>query len=130
MSSKNKLNGKNILNTCVELLEDKHVSDMKAYDVRKISSITDFCLVGSVNNNRQMKAAGDNLTRQLKKMGVRPLHKAGESDNTWVVLDYIDCIVHLFMPETREYYYIEQMWEKHEIPIKNSTENEQTRSKK
>ena len=48
----------------------------------------------------------------------------------WGELDYIDCIVHLFMPETREYYYIEQMWEKHEIPIKNSTENEQTRSKK
>jgi len=83
------------LKTCVNLLEDKHVIDIKVYDVREKSSITDFFLVGSVRNDRQMKAAGGNLVRQLKKLGIKSSHKDGEMDNTWVVLDFIDCIIGL-----------------------------------
>ena len=110
MSKIKKCEGEILLEKCVELLSDKHVSDMRAYDVRGVSSITDFFLIGSVNNDRQMKAAGGNLTRQLKKLGIKPFHKDGEMQNSWVVLDYLDCIVHLFLPEEREHYKLEQMW--------------------
>ncbi len=94
--------GQELLGLCVGLLSDKHVLEMHAYDVRGRSSVTDFYLVGTVRNSRQMKAAGVNLTQQLKKLGVRPLHREGGMQSTWVVLDYLDCIVHLFTPETRQ----------------------------
>lgn len=117
MPKKIKYENENLLKKCVELLSDKHVFDLKAYDVRGKSSITDFFLIGSVNNDRQMKAAGYNLTKQLKKLGVKPFHKDGETQNFWVVLDYLDCIVHLFLPDAREHYNLEKMWKGCEIEI-------------
>ncbi len=110
LSEKNKYEGESLLNACVELLSDKHVFNLQAFDVRDVSSITDFFLIGSVNNDRQMKAAGGNLTRQLKKQGIKPLHKDGEMQNSWIVLDYLDCIIHLFLPEERERYNLEEIW--------------------
>ncbi|NLF38295.1 ribosome silencing factor [bacterium] len=109
--------GQELLELCATLLGDKHVLDMHAYDMRGRSSITDFYLVGTVRNSRQMKAAAVNLTQQLKKLGVRPLHRDGGMLSTWVVLDYLDCIVHLFTPETRQYYDIESMWQEHETAL-------------
>ncbi len=110
MSKKNKYEGEDLLKVCVELLSDKHVFNLQAFDVRGVSSITDFFLIGSVNNDRQMKAAGGNLTRQLKKQGIKPFHKDGEMQNSWIVLDYLDCIVHLFLPEERERFNLEKLW--------------------
>lgn len=110
-TSKKKLRDLELVATCVLLLEEKHVNDISIYDVRGKSSITDFFVVGSVKNPRQMKAAGDNVTRQLKKRGVRALHQDGQTaDNVWVVLDYLDCIVHLFTDDTRIHYNIEDLW--------------------
>ena len=110
MSKKNKYEGEDLLKLCVELLSDKHVFNLQAFDVRGVSSITDFFLIGSVNNDRQMKAAGENLTRQLKKQGIKPFHKDGGMQNSWIVLDYLDCIVHLFLPEERERLNLEKLW--------------------
>ena len=93
--------------------------DIRAYDVRGISSITDYLVVGTVRNDRQMQAAAQNLTRQLKKLGVRPLHADCEMQNIWIVLDYVDCIVHLFTPEARQYYALEDLWRGAEMPIKH-----------
>ncbi|MCX7846449.1 MAG: ribosome silencing factor [bacterium] len=109
--------GRELLAQCCALLQDKHVIDLRAYDVRGLSAITDYYLVGSVRNDRQMKAAGQNLTRQLKKLGVRALHKDGEFASSWIVLDYVDCIVHLFTVEARAHYDIESLWPECEIPV-------------
>ena len=110
------LEGEGLLKLCAQLLGDKHVDNLRAYDVRGVSSITDYYLVGSVRNDRQMKAAGQNLTRQLKRQGIHALHKDGElSSNSWVVLDYLDCIVHLFDTASRQRYNIEALWRQHEM---------------
>lgn len=109
--------GRDLLAQCCLLLQDKHVINLRAYDVRGRSAITDFYLVGSVRNDRQMKAAGQNLTRQLKKLGVRAMHKDGELGSSWIVLDYVDCIVHLFTVEARAHYDIESLWPDCEIPL-------------
>jgi ribosome-associated protein len=101
----------------VRLLQDKHVLALRGYDVRGVSSITDYYLVGAVRNERQMKAAGQNVTRQLKKRGVHALHRDGSMHGPWVVLDYVDCIVHLFTHEARAYYDIEDMWRAHEMEL-------------
>ena len=93
------------------LLEDKQVSDIKIYDVRGFSPITDFFIVGSVRNERQMQAAGQNLLKELKGMGVKP-YSADEtlSGNNWVAVDLVDVIVHLFTEEARSEYNIEEIW--------------------
>lgn len=109
--------GRELLAHCCVLLQDKHVLNLRAYDVRNLSTITDFYLVGSVRNDRQMKAAGQNLTRQLKKLGVRAMHKDGEFGSSWIVLDFVDCIVHLFTEEARAHYDIESLWPECEIPL-------------
>ncbi len=109
--------GRDLLAQCHLLLQDKHVLDLRAYDVRGRSAITDFYLVGSVRNDRQMKAAGQNLTRQLKKLGVRALHKDGEMGSAWIVLDFVDCIVHLFTVEARAHYAIEALWPGSELAL-------------
>ncbi|MBR5946836.1 ribosome silencing factor [bacterium] len=100
-----------IVFTYRKLLEDKQVSDIKIYDVRGFSPITDFFVVGSVRNERQMQAAGQNLLKELKNMGVKP-YSADEtlSGNNWVAVDLVDVIVHLFTEEARAEYNIEEIW--------------------
>ena len=100
-----------IVFTYRKLLEDKLVSDIKIYDVRGFSPITDFFIVGSVRNERQMQAAGQNLLKELKGMGVKP-YSADEtlSGNNWVAVDLVDVIVHLFTEEARAEYNIEEIW--------------------
>ncbi|MBP5626637.1 ribosome silencing factor [bacterium] len=100
-----------IVFTYRSLLEDKQVSDIKIYDVRGFSPITDFFIVGSVRNERQMQAAGQNLLKELKGMGVKP-YSADEtlSGNNWVAVDLVDVIVHLFTEEARSEYNIEEIW--------------------
>ena len=110
--------GEALLTLCMQLLGDKHVDDLRAYDVRGVSTITDYYLVGAVRNERQMKAAGQNLTRQLKLTGIHAMHKDGElASNSWVVLDYVDCIVHLFSCTARQHYHIEELWQKHAMEM-------------
>ena len=110
--------GKEILQKCLHLLDDKHVIDLRAYDVRGESPITDYFLVGGVRNERQMKAAGQNLVRQLKLQGIKPYHTDGPlNSTTWVVLDYVDCIIHLFSVEAREFYNIEKIWADKEMKL-------------
>ena len=100
-----------IVFTYRSLLEDKQVSDIKIYDVRGFSPNTDFFIVGSVRNERQMQAAGQNLLKELKGMGVKP-YSADEtlSGNNWVAVDLVDVIVHLFTEEARAEYNIEEIW--------------------
>ena len=85
-----------IVFTYRSLLEDKQVSDIKIYDVRGFSPITDFFIVGSVRNERQMQAAGQNLLKELKDLGVKP-YSADEtlSGSTWVAVDLVDTIVQI-----------------------------------
>ena len=100
-----------IVFTYRSLLEDKQVSDIKIYDVRGFSPITDFFIVGSVRNERQMQAAGQNLLKELKGMGVKPYSAAETlSGNNWVAVDLVDVIVHLFTEEARAEYNIEEIW--------------------
>ena len=92
-----------------DILEEKQVSDIKIYDVRGFSPITDFFIVGSVRNERQMQAAGQNLIKELKDRGINPYSDDLTGPN-WGTADFIDCIVHLFTEEAREEYKIEEIW--------------------
>jgi len=85
--------------------------DIIFLDVRKLSSITDYYIIISAQNDRQIKAIRDEIEHRLKeKFKFSPQHMDGTPASKWVVLDYSDFIVHIFDKELRKYYEIERLW--------------------
>jgi ribosome-associated protein len=98
---------------------DKKVLDLVVLDLRKGLAFTDFFIIGTGANLRQVQAIADAIEEALRKKGVRPALVEGYSRGEWVLLDYFDFIVHVFLPATRDYYGLERLWgdaERVEIP--------------
>ena len=90
---------------------DKLAHDIIAYDVSDVLSITDAFLVASAPNERQVKAIVDGIEEQLlKDLDVKPVRREGERDGRWVLLDYIDIVVHVQHSEERVFYALERLW--------------------
>ncbi len=82
-----------------------------------LTSMTDYFIILTGESDVQVKAIGDHIIRQLRKNGVKIYHKEGFNSLKWVLLDYIDVIVHIFRGETREYYGLERLWGDAEIEL-------------
>lgn len=93
-----------------ELALDRKAEDVMALDLRGISSATDFFLLASGKSDVQVKAIADRVIDELKKDGVRPNHVEGLQGGRWVLIDYIDWVVHVFHPAAREFYQLEHLW--------------------
>jgi ribosome-associated protein len=79
-------------------------------DMKKVSSIADYFIISSGTSGRHIKAVADSIEEQLKKQGYRLRHKEGYNESEWVLLDYNDCIVHIFSEPTRKFYDLERLW--------------------
>ncbi len=79
-------------------------------DMSKILPITDFFLICGAKTTRQVKAISVAIEEKLAKEGIRAYMREGRREGTWVLLDYIDFVVHVFRNEEREYYQIERLW--------------------
>ena len=93
-----------------QALEDKKGEDIVTLDMRDVSSVTDFFVIASGNSTPQIKAMCEEVDRVLKADGERAHRKAGDAQSGWVVLDYLNVVVHVLTPEIREYYALEQLW--------------------
>lgn len=93
-----------------EMIEKKQGKDIVLFDVRKISTLTDYYLVTSGSSPPHLKAMFNDLQIALKKQGVHYYRKAGVPESGWLLLDYIDVIIHIFSIEIRQYYAIEDLW--------------------
>jgi ribosome-associated protein len=90
---------------------DKKAIDLTVLDLRGVSSYTDFFVVCSGNTDRQSKAIHDAVHEGLKKdHGILPRRVEGVVEARWILLDYFDIVVHVFVPEVREFYRLEQLW--------------------
>ena len=90
---------------------DKKAIDLTVLDLRGVSSYTDYFVVCSGNTDRQTKAIHDAIIEGMKKdHGVLPRRVEGVSESRWILLDYFDVVVHVFVPEVREFYRLEQLW--------------------
>jgi len=78
--------------------------------MRKISSVTDYLLICSGNSEPHLKAIADEIGRRLRDTGVRPRHRDGYPPSRWIVMDYNDVMIHIFHPDLREHYALEQLW--------------------
>jgi ribosome-associated protein len=93
------------------IASDRKAIDIRVIDLRGIVSYTDFFVICSGNTERQAKAIQDAVYRELKDSeGLLPRRVEGEREARWILLDYLDCVVHIFTPEAREYYRLEQLW--------------------
>lgn len=88
----------------------KKATDVVALDMRKIPSFTDFFLICSSQNQRQMRAVADAIEMALKERGVRPAHVEGDERSEWILLDYFDFVIHVFTTEQRRFYALERLW--------------------
>ena len=90
---------------------DKKAVDVKVIDLRGVVSYTDFFVVCSGNTERQTKAIHDAIHQELKDAdGLLPRRVEGDREARWILLDYLDAVAHIFTPDAREYYRLEQLW--------------------
>ncbi|MBI5288165.1 MAG: ribosome silencing factor [Chloroflexi bacterium] len=95
-----------------DLLSDRQAVDIVLMDIGKVSTFTDYFVIATANNPRQMTALVDSLDRDLRDDGVKPRRVEGAPGSGWVLIDFGDAIVHLFAPEERDYYNLESLWAK------------------
>lgn len=94
----------------VQLALERKASDVVVMDLRGISSATDYFMLASGASDVQVKAIADHVIDDLKKVGVRPTHVEGLGGGRWVLIDYVDFVVHVFHPTARDFYQLELLW--------------------
>jgi len=100
-----------LANRIAEIAADKKAADIRILDLRGVVGYTDFFVVCSGNTERQTKAIHDGIYQELKKEHrLLPRRVEGDREARWVLMDYLDAVVHIFTPEAREYYRLEQLW--------------------
>ena len=93
-----------------ELAMERKAAELVALDLRGISSATDFFLMGSGFSDIQVRSIAEHIIEELRKDGVRPGHVEGMGGGRWVLIDYIDFVVHVFHPQARAFYQLEMLW--------------------
>lgn len=89
---------------------DKKAVDVRVLDVRAVSSVADYFLVCSGRSTTHLRTIAEAIRTELKADGVRPLHAEGMAGSGWVLLDYGDVLMHVFLEDTRAYYALEHLW--------------------
>jgi len=89
---------------------EKQGLDIAVLDVRSLIVITDYFVIASGSTSRQVKTIVDSVEEALRGLGVKPLRREGETEGRWVLLDYVDVVVHVFGAEERRYYDLERLW--------------------
>jgi ribosome-associated protein len=104
-----------LLNQVAQTIYDKKGMNILALDVRGVSTLTDYVVIAEGSVDRHVTAIAEALVQALKEAGHTPLHVEGLQTGDWVVLDYLDFMVHLFMPGLRDKYRLEELWKKGSI---------------
>ena len=100
-----------LVNTAAQAAADKLAHDIIAYDVSDVLSITDAFLLASAPNDRQVKSIVDEIEERLQKeLGAKPVRREGDREARWVLLDYVDIVVHVQHSEERVFYALERLW--------------------
>jgi ribosome-associated protein len=98
------------LKIAVKAADDKKAHDLVVLDISKIASFADYFLLCTGDSSRQMQAIADEIEEKLKAIGLRPSHREGYQNAEWILLDYMDLVVHIFSKDARFYYDLERLW--------------------
>jgi ribosome-associated protein len=104
------LEPENLAKTVVELVVGKLGEDVLLLDIQDVSAFADYFVICHGTSDRQLQAIQEEVLARLKEMGIRPLHLEGTPTSGWILLDYGSVVLHIFVPLTRQYYNLEQLW--------------------
>lgn len=90
--------------------DEKKAEDVRVMDMRETLGITDFFVLASGRNERQVRRIQEAVEERLKDLGVKPGRREGERWGHWILLDYLDFVVHIFLKEERMFYNLERLW--------------------
>src|SRR5438552_18841984 len=94
----------------VDVLVDRKAVDPVVLDLRGVSGATGYFVIVSGTSNAHVRGMADHLVTALARKGLKPHHVEGLAQGRWVLLDYVDFVVHVFHPELREFYQLERLW--------------------
>jgi len=109
------LDSKDLAQELAELALSKKAENIKILDLRKLTTIADFFVICTGSSDTHVKAIADTVIVGSKAIDERPWHKEGTAHKSWVLLDYVDVVVHVFLNETRNFYSLEKLWGDAEI---------------
>ena len=93
-----------------QLSLEKKAIEVKIFDVSKLTSIADFFVICTGSTDTHVRAIAEHIVDKLREEEIRPWHVEGRERYQWVLIDFVDVVVHVFQPETREYYGLERLW--------------------
>ena len=101
---------KEILTAIFEILDAKKAINIRILDVSRISTFTNYFVICSGANTKQIQILSDELLTKLGQQGRKPAHMEGYQNAEWILMDYFDFIVHIFSLEARDFYELEKLW--------------------
>lgn len=101
-----------IFKSIIKAVQDKKSENIVSIDLRKIpEAVADFFVICEANNQPQIRAIAEEVEHQIKmKCGENPYHHEGKENLQWVLIDYVNIVVHIMLPETRKFYKLEELW--------------------
>lgn len=104
------MNSKELARQITDIIFTKKGFNVVAIDLSKLVSFTDYFVICSADSDTQVKAISDQVDKILSEEGIRCWHKEGLKALSWVLMDYVDVIVHIFKKDAREFYNLEKLW--------------------
>ncbi len=94
----------------IQAADDKKAEEVTALDLRALSAVTDYFIVTHGNSDTQVRAIADGIREGLSEKGIEPYGLEGYNGGTWILLDYVDLVIHIFHRDQRAFYALEQLW--------------------
>ena len=104
------MNGRDIALFAARTADDKKATGIVIYNVIGLTDITDYFVIATAQSKAQIRAIVEGISHELKLCGTNKLGQEGNETGQWVLLDYSDCVIHVFSPALRDYYGIESLW--------------------
>ena len=102
-----------VLRLILDALEEAKAVDICQLDVRKLTDITDFMVIASGTSHRHVHAMAERVREAARQKQLRPIGIEGEAENDWILIDHAEVVVHVMMPQVREFYSLERLWNDH-----------------